>query len=214
VAIVIDVQHGSLIAVDNSITSPGVAVFVDGLLTASGYLRQPEYQKDLNIADRVLAVATHVIEWAIDKTSEPYHLVWEWPQIYTAAKSKGNPNDLLGVIAVGAAISGILGMGCRSRGVALDVRAYKPAEWIGQLPKCTQGRPTESPRAQRILARLDPLELDAVTAQHDAIDAIGLGLFRLGRLNPEHKYPGADGTSIEPPPFISRKKSKYRSRIK
>lgn len=189
----------TLLALDNSLTSPGVALFTDGLLTHSDRLRQPQAQAHLNLAERVLLVAQDVVRWAIARAEEPYNLAWEWPQVYTAAKSKGDPNDLLGVVAVGAAVAGILAMGCQMRGTALQQASYTPAQWIGQVPKATKGSALKSARALRVLAPLDPLEQDAVLPQHDAIDAIGIGLYHLGRLRPRRVFPGGDGSSIEPP---------------
>jgi hypothetical protein len=184
-------ERSGLIAVDNSLNSPGIAVFDDGLLVASCALKSdPEYA-ELNIAERILRVASDVVEWAIQHTDEPHYLVYEWPQVYTAAKSKGDPNALLGVAAVGSAVSAILAMGALKHNIVVDAIAYKPAQWIGQLPKATTGRALNSPRAKRILSRLDDLERGFVSAKHDAIDAIGLGLFRLGRLQPERVFPGA-----------------------
>ena len=75
-----------------------------------------------------------------------------------------------------------------------EVIAYTPHEWIGTLPKATtvKGAKT-SERAKRIKSRLSGSELDiwAAAKYHDEIDAIGLGLKALGRLERRRVLPGA-----------------------
>lgn len=190
-----DIQHSYLIAVDNSLCKPGVAVFCEGLLVATGTMRQPK-NTELNIAERVNRTARDVITFAIDKAPEPFFLAYEWPQVYTASKSKGDPNDLLGVVGVGGAVAGMLAMICFGRNSVLDVVAYKPAEWIGQIPKATGAKCMDSPRARRILSKLDWIEKEFVISDNDAIDAVGIGLYRLGRLKPTKVYPGSEKGEI------------------
>lgn len=124
-------------------------------------------------------------------------LVFERPQFYSAVKSKGDPNKLVGVLGVAAVIAGRLGMRNARRQFT-----YLPAEWIGQLSKvcptckgkakkkCTdcRGSAWETPRGRRIASRLSIDERAACPDQNDAIDAAGLGLFHLGRLTPRRVY--------------------------
>jgi len=87
----------------------------------------------------------------------------------------------------------------------LEVFSPMPAEWVGQLskvcaycdgkkgrgrgkkrvlcPEC-KGSDWETPRGRRIRSRLSPAELALVPDQNDAIDAVGLGLWKLGRFTP------------------------------
>lgn len=177
-----------LVAVDQSMSAPGVAVFRDGLLIASTVLTQ---KKDLTmpIARRTTIVAFNVLEWIYSQVTRVDEIVVEWPQIYTAVKSKGNPNDLLGVCGVGAALVALVLN--RSHGVA-TCKSPTPAEWAGQLPKLTKATSVmDSPRTTRVMSRLSPEEKKHAVLKHDAIDAIGIGLWALGRFAPTRNFPGA-----------------------
>lgn len=186
---------GDLLAVDPSIVSPGVALFRDGVLIAAARLRLAvNTWGALNTAERALAAADAIAAWCTSAGGQPSTVAFEWPQIYTAAKSKGDPNDLIAMAAVDGALTAVLHLACIMRGVQLTVLCYKPAEWIGQLPKATRGKASASPRAQRIYSRLSAAELALVPDQHDAIDAVGIGLHSLSRLGVRRAYSnGADG---------------------
>lgn len=175
-----------LLAVDPSIVSPGVALFRDGALIAAARIRvRPAAY---NVAERALVAADAIAAWCNAMGGQPDTVAFEWPQIYTANKSKGDPNDLIAMAAVDGALIAVLHLACIMRGSTLTVRCYKPAEWIGQLPKATRGKASASPRAVRIASRLTPEELAQVPDQHDAIDAVGIGLHCLGRLGVRRAY--------------------------
>ena len=110
-------------------------------------------------------------------------LVIEWPQVYRAGKSKGDPADLLPLVGVGMCLAGLLHPGA--------IKSPTPAEWIGQLPKSTTGDPWASARGQRIGSRLSDVERGRVVPSHDAVDAVGIGLYCLGRLERRRVFPGA-----------------------
>lgn len=62
---------------------------------------------------------------------------------------------------------------------APDVRRVFPSQWKGNVPKAIHN--------ERVLAKLTPAELAVIpklpaTKLHNVIDAIGLGLFALGRM--------------------------------
>lgn len=107
----------------------------------------------------------------------PNTFVVEVPQIYTAAKSKGDPNDLVAVALVaGAAIERF---GARARA---GVVKAKPRDWKGTTPK--------EINHTRTRAKLSPDELSVVqsaalragkTASLDLLDAVGIGLWALRR---------------------------------
>lgn len=196
-----DPYLGDLLAVDQSLSCPGIAVFRTGRLIASTSLPQSP-QTTVPIAFRTVAVATRVFSWAQEYLDNLRTLVIEWPQIYVAIKSKGNPNDLLSVAGVGAALAGMLSHATLRNGAGrcLHVLSPTPAEWAGQLPKSTNSKlASQSPRARRILSRLDVDERSVATLKHDALDAIGLGLYTLGRLSPQRILPGA--TCVSPTPL-------------
>lgn len=176
-----------LLAVDCSLVTPGAALFVDGVLRRAARVRIKGAPEDR--ADRCRYVAQDIRAWAraIQHHIAPQHdmseLVLEWPQIYRASKSKGDPNDLIGIAGVAAALAALL--------PSARVRSPTPAEWIGQVPKSTSGDPWSSPRGGRIAARLSMAEISVVEPSHDAIDAVGLGLWALGRLDRKRVFPGA-----------------------
>lgn len=170
-----------LVAIDPSIRSAGVAVFSDGLLVAATAIKMPRDAVGKGLGTRVDAMARAIAEW-LDLDAAGCTVVYEWPQVYRAAKSPGDPNDLIALSAVGAAACAFLG--------AAEIRTPTPAEWAGQLPKVkATASALGSPRALRIRSRLSSAEAQHLTTSHDLIDAVGIGLWALGRLAPARVYP-------------------------
>lgn len=171
-----------LLAIDPSIVSVGPALFRDERLVACGRITDPHPPSGR--AARALSMAERVVQWLCEHTtSSEITLVVEWQQVYRATKSKGDPNDLIGMGFVSGAIAGLLS-------TPVAVLEYTPAEWIGQLPKSTRHREAfTSPRGRLIMSRLSPAERALVPRYHDSVDAVGLGLHALGRLI-LHLYPG------------------------
>lgn len=168
-----------VLAVDPSIASPGAALFRDRVLVVAIRSTLPSIP-DEGRGARVERVARRLY------TAPPGGvdvLVYEWPQVYRASKAKGDPNDLIALAAVGAALAGML--------CPRVIVTPTPAEWTGGLPKVTKGDPWRSPRGRRIASRLSPAERALVPDSHDAIDSVGLGLWYLGRLDPVRVFPGA-----------------------
>ncbi len=101
----------------------------------------------------------------------PKELIIEMPRIYPGSgQQKGDLNDLLDL----AAIVGQVEAWVNADSV---VRVF-PAKWKGQVPKKIM--------AERILSKLSANERDAIVhvggKDHNTIDAIGIGLWSLGRL--------------------------------
>ena len=97
------------------------------------------------------------------------HLVIEMPRIYPGSgQQKGDLNDLLNL----AAVVGWL------EGQTDDSSRVFPAAWKGQVPKKIM--------TARILSKLSPTELGCIeqigAKTHNTIDAVGIGLWKLGRL--------------------------------
>lgn len=203
-----------LLSLDPGITSPGAALWV---VTGGSYSRdykveqsallacgkvaikvkpggdrsgQPLWTSD---AERWIYVARECLIWMLtqaqalgcDRSLRLETLVFERPKIYRESKSKGNHNDLIPLAAVGTALAVMLG----SSGVIPRVMSPMPEDWTGQLPKSTaRGEAWSSPRGRRISSRLRPEELALVPDQHDTVDAVGIGLWALGRLSPRHSF--------------------------
>ncbi len=171
-----------LLAIDPSVRSSGVALFhvLEGKLLAAGRVTTKNDGGD-DESWRWLYMARTIQRWvdSMCAVGSLTGIVFERPQIYRASKSKGDPNDLIGLAGVAMAVVGLF-----SQSLLVDVASYTPAEWCGALPKATRGSAKASPRAKRILSRLSDRELALVPDQHDVIDAVGVGLHRLGRLEP------------------------------
>lgn len=180
---------GDLLALDPSVRSVGVALFRRGELIAAKRITRKSDGAD--IGQRCHAMARDVAAWAHGVHADPRCYVYEWPQVYAAVKSEGDPNDLIGLSAVGAALGGILWASAAARNTVIEIVTPLPAEWAGQLPKTKSGDPWDSPRGHRIASRLDKHERARVPAQHDVLDAVGIGLFALARFERTRVFPGS-----------------------
>lgn len=193
---------GDLIAVDPSIRSPGVALFRAGVLVAADRVKIDEDVHELEIGMRCARVAADIVRWSMEVRASPRFLVVEWPVIYPGRRAKAGrqvkPKDILTLAGVAGAVAGIFGAALAHRGVGLLVKSPTPAEWVGQLPKATDGDPLESPRGGLIASVLSPAELALVPKKHDAVDAVGLGLWGLNRLTApkRHARPGTPGLRL------------------
>lgn len=100
--------------------------------------------------------------------NSPATTVIEIPQVYSVDRSKGDPNDLVGLaVKCGRLQERHSGLG--------PVELVLPRAWKGQLPKevCWN----------RALEVLYPEELSRIEGRdHNMRDAISLGLWRTGRL--------------------------------
>jgi hypothetical protein len=113
-------------------------------------------------------VAQDILPWNVITEA-----VCELPQVYRAAQSKGDPNDLIKV-AVGV---GRWQERAESRNIPW--KTYLPNEWKGQAPKDVHHN-----RAMRQLSEEESRRIPdmAVSLRHNMMDAVALGLFHLGRL--------------------------------
>lgn len=190
-----------LLAVDPSLRSTGVALFRDDALLAVGRIRS-ELHADHSSAARAAAMSYQIRDWYLTRVAagmlagqahSELTIAVEWPQVYRAVKSKGDPNDLFGLAGV-----------CTGVIVALRPhasRAYLPADWE-PAPKVSPERKRRglgpidseaftSPRGVRILSRLSEAERALVPQSHDAVDSVGIGLHHLGRLATRRVFHGA-----------------------
>lgn len=145
-----------VLSIDPGVNGCGVAMFSDNVLKAAAY-----------VPGDLKTMAGNVYGWQGD----PEILVVEKPQVYREAKLKGDPNDLIDL----AIVVGTLAERFHDAGLAL----YLPRTWKGQVPKVVM--------RQRIANRLSHEEffspvLPSASLSHNVWDAIGIGLFHLGRL--------------------------------
>ena len=157
-----------LLAVDPGLKCTGVAVFEGSRLIRGFAVRGPTGGDN---AERARVIASEVQE----KAGAVDRVVYEWPQVYRFGRGKGDPNDLLALVAIGSAVAALY--------PGASVESVKPAEWKGQRTK-------EAMRGV-IVTRLDPDELSLLTyAPHDTWDAVGIGLWALGRLERKRTLAG------------------------
>lgn len=180
---------GDLLAIDPSIASSGIAVFRRGKLVAARTVQRE--REAACIGTRCVAMALDLLTWCETVGCDPEVYVHEWPQIYTDDKSVGDPNDLPGLAAIGSGVGTVLQLAGLKRNRPIEIISPKPADWIGQLPKVKTGSAWKSPRGARVWSRLDVDERRHAPDQHDVVDAIGLGLWALGRFDRVRVFPGA-----------------------
>jgi hypothetical protein len=175
---------GDLIALDPSIKSVGVAHFRAGTLAGVKRIRcNPE--PDETSGQRCLRMSQKVLSWVVDQDIVPRELVSEWPQIYGVGVSEADPGTIVPMAGVVGCVSGMLFAVAAQHDVGFECVTYLPREW-------KQGNRDKPAIKADVITRLSPTELeympDGVT---DEWDAVGIGLFRLGRFNPVRLFHGS-----------------------
>lgn len=188
-----------LAAVDPGLERCGLAIFEHGKLIDTALITaNPKPPAMAGEVERAQAVATATIrrfvacspsEGTVVGALVGARLVVEWPRIYMPGKSKGAGRDIL----VLACVDGALAALAASRGAV--VTQVTPDTWKGQLlDKLMMGRVIGTGAADD---RLSPPErliavsaLDGIAAslRHNVIDAIGIGLYALGRFEPRREF--------------------------
>ncbi len=172
----------NLVSLDPGIRGSGTAFFVGNELLLASYVRNP-LKRDNGPAE-CLAMAQAIAEWA-RKLGPVNTLVVEWPRIYTAGKQRSkegswrDPNDLLGLAAIGTATAALL--------PNVTVQRYFPDDWKKQVSKIAMNNRVEGRLSTIELARVE----DAGALMHNIWDGIGIGLKALSRLEPKRIFPGA-----------------------
>jgi hypothetical protein len=148
-----------LIAIDPGKAGLGWAAFEGGRLIETGL-----------IANGSLSEAFRALKEVCLKYW-PGDAVIEIPQVYQQRLQKGDPNDLITV----AVIAGIVAAAFFPYGIEPQlVRAHK---WKGNRPKAVDNQYTLS-----LLDEDEKCKLVKVSSkQHNVLDAVGIGLWRLGR---------------------------------
>lgn len=195
-----------ILGVDPALNSPGVGVFQDDTLVAAANVKIAKTAAELEPAERVRFVARAIVQWFADfavtlpEHIRPFTVVYERMQIYGAAASEGDPNDLIPLAEVGAAVAFKL--------EPEHVVCVTPRVWsagtskrikVGnrrKLPKSIW----ESSRGRRVKMILRPEELALIPDQHDALDGVCLAMHATPRAlaTPRRVYPGASPPRTAP----------------
>ena len=169
-----------LVALDPGLNRSGLALFQDGELVFADAVKISARGDVVSRAARMGAKIVNVVHVEDFLDAE---LIVELPQIYQreGGKSKGSPNLLIPLAVVCGAVAVSF----------VDVHSVLPSAWKGQVPK--QTRTGSNPVADRVVARLTALERQHIAAKapHDVYDAVGIGLWHLGRFERLRVFPGA-----------------------
>jgi hypothetical protein len=168
----------NVLAIDPGTKCLGWAQFVNAGLVAGGVERrdaewdgsdaQLGNDYGLGIADGVVALGTE------------YVVIHEKMRVYDFRRQKGDPNDLIALAAVAAAAATAVLHATHWFGEIEDVAT---ADWKGQVPKDIM--------VKRVQDKLNEHERKIAEAcmkgtpkslHHNFWDAVGIGLWRLGRL--------------------------------
>lgn len=163
-----------VLAVDPGIRGCGAALFAGGRLIECAYVASP-----CRGGERAAECAT-MASWVAGSYNGRYRvseLAVEWPRVYAsrirAGEAGADPNDLLALCGVNAALAALLAPAAAS--------SYAPSEWKGQMKK--------GPSHLRVESRLGAEEREVYEAGslgcrgHNVRDAVGIGLHHLGRLD-------------------------------
>lgn len=109
---------------------------------------------------------THLKDIVESQTWSQRKAVIEFPQVY---QETPNPNDIVKLASACGAYTAIL------QSLGFEVIWVKPKEWKGTVPKDVM--------LKRILAKIEESEYPCIMKpkDHNVIDAIGVGLWRLNR---------------------------------
>jgi hypothetical protein len=151
---------GRLIAVDPG-KHTGIAVFEGNRLRNIFLITNDSLQ--LYIQDLVLICAG----------LPPDRAVIEMPKIYDRKQWKGDPNDLMKV----AFLAGIIH---RSLFGTKEIKWVHPSDWKGQRPKNVDNKYTLTLLTPDELKIIDNSKI-AKSKMHNVLDAVGIGLWKLGR---------------------------------
>ncbi len=160
--------------VDPGLRGCGVAVFHEGEVERAAYIKNPVLSGEGFGAYTAMAneVSNYLTGRSYDK------LVIEHPRVYPgAAQQKGDLNDLLSVVAVGSAIAAV---SVASPDYYGDIETLYPSDWKGNTPKEVM---TDRIRRNLASGEVSAIEPCAASLKHNVYDAIGIGLFKLKRIN-------------------------------
>jgi len=172
-----------VLAVDPGTRGCGAAIFVDGVLLDAAYVAN-SVEKGSGPGE-CAAMAHMVCYWTASTDLDV--LVCEIPQIYSrsASQSKGDPNKIMPLFGVDAALAALYPLARVEYGV--------PSAWKGNIPKPKSAKEPYAIEA-RVRERLSSEEQKRIRKYgnvkhgYDVTDAIGIGLSFLGRFERRRVY--------------------------
>lgn len=179
-----DPMLGDLIALDPSERSAGIAHFRGGALLAVGRIRCVAEIGETHVS-RCMRISQKCLTWIISRDIAPRMLVTEFPQIYGIQASRADPNDLTPMAAMLGFVGGMLFSVATAHNIGFSCISYLPREW-------KQGTRNKEEIRADITTRLSVDEREIMpTTTTDEWDAVGIGLYALGRFKPMRAFAGA-----------------------
>lgn len=179
----------NLLTLDPGTRGAGVAVFVDRDLVGATYVHNPCREgRRLNSAVTLARAVRHWAEVTVNRSI--HRIAIEVMRSYEAGQQKGPQDDLIDVSLVSAAVAGTFH----------DVRpelmsTFYPQEWKGSVKAETfLGRildrlESHEKAAIKLVGRIPLAEVPkSDSLDHNTLDAIGIGLKVLGRLERHRAY--------------------------
>ena len=167
------------VALDPGLRASGLAVFEGAVLKHAAIVRPEIHHRETLPA---VVVMCEGLVAMIDTARAQYKhealdLIVEYPQVYqrVGGKTKGDPNDLLPLAAVCGGVAACV--------VADLKRAVHPSEWKGSVDG-----DVFTERIKQRLTKNELVRLPVGSLAHNAIDAVGLGLWYLNRLERRRVY--------------------------
>lgn len=181
-------RTGWLVSFDPGLTYPAAAIWNRGVLVGASRVPVPGVLASLDSGERYRRIARLVAEWCLGRLPElPVAVATELPEIYSREREK-NPNDLFPLAFLDGAVAAYLDSAYLGSDRSVESIALLPREWTGGIPKSKTGDPWLSPRGRILERRLSVDERTTIVSSHDSLDAVGIGLKVLGRL--ERTLPG------------------------
>lgn len=153
----------TLLAIDPSLRGTGWALFKDTNLVSCGVIGGPNQLSNIE--------AVRAIRNGVQGEAPDLQVVLEFPRIYPKGRGESDnidPNDLLWVAAVAGALC-TLG----------PSSTYYPSDWKGQSKK--------EKTLRIVLQACNPAERAVIESvqgakRHNAVDAVGIGMYHLKRI--------------------------------
>lgn len=162
-----------LIAIDPGVRSMAIAVFDDvGALQDAWNEAVPGFGSLARLLEHWGSPSVRLVLRLQRQNLRGRRIVGERQIVYPGAKGlKTNPNDLLDLAMCSGAFYGAL---CVDMVASLTL--VEPAEWKAQVPKDITKK-----RIEELLAPSEKVNIKKGGEMHNVYDAIGIGLFALGR---------------------------------